>query len=178
MSYPLGKNSEKPHAAGGRIHPPLYVRGLSTTVYIPAIAPSCFHLGACISASKNVSLPSVPLFHLSGYFLCGYNLVLQLGEFLAPPFPKITNCLELSLLITASLFARQLNCYPDMSPINSNTRVPSLLWLQWELQWELPKFLLGNRHKYLTLLRTEPLFHIYCLLSLPCPFLEYKYFQS
>ena len=70
---------------------PLYIRGLSPTVYIPAIAPFCFHLGAYISASKNVSLPSVPLFHLSGYFLCGYNLVLQLGEFLAPPLPKITN---------------------------------------------------------------------------------------
>ena len=28
MSYPLGKNSEKPYGGRGGIHPPLYVRGL------------------------------------------------------------------------------------------------------------------------------------------------------
>ena len=43
-----------------------------------------------LCAKKSVSLSSVPLSHLSGDRLCGYNLVLQLGEFLAPPLPKIT----------------------------------------------------------------------------------------
>ena len=50
------------------------------------------------------TLPSVPLCHLLGDLLCGYNLVLQLGEFLAPPLPKITKGSVLSLLLNASLF--------------------------------------------------------------------------
>ena len=48
---------------------------------------------------KNVFHPSVPLCHLSGDLLFGYDLVLLLDEFLAPPLLKITNCLVLSLLI-------------------------------------------------------------------------------
>ena len=48
---------------------------------------------------KIVSLPSVPLCHLSGDLLYGYDLVLQWGEFIAPPLLKITNCLVLSLLL-------------------------------------------------------------------------------
>ena len=62
--------------------------------------------------------------------------------------------------LNASLFDRQLNCHSDKWPINAINRVSSLLWLQWELQWELPKSLLGNRHKYFPLIRTEPLFRI------------------
>ena len=32
--------------------------------------------------------------------------------------------------LNASLFHSQLNCHSDKSPINANTPVPSLLWLQ------------------------------------------------
>ena len=90
---------------------------------------------------------------------------------------KMFNIIAVNLI--ASLFDSQLNCQL-MWPINANTRVSSLLWLQclqWELQWELPKFLLVYRHKYFTMIWAEPLFRIYCLLQLRCPFLEFKYFQ-
>ena len=73
-----------------------------------AVSPRRLHLGA-----KNISLPSVLLCHLSGDLLYVYNIVLQLGEFLAPPLLKITNCSELSLLTNASLFDSQLNCHSD-----------------------------------------------------------------
>ena len=63
-----------------------------TTVYIPAFAPSCFHHGDYIGDC-----------HLSGDLICGYDLVLQLGELLAPPL----------------LFDSQLNCYSDKWPINA-----------------------------------------------------------
>ena len=43
--------------------------------------------------------PPTPLCHLLGELLCDYDLVLPLGEFLAPTLLKITNCLVLSLLI-------------------------------------------------------------------------------
>jgi len=52
-----------------------------------------------ITSHLNVSLPSVPLCHLLRDPLFGSDLVLQSGEFLAPPLLKITNCLVLSLLI-------------------------------------------------------------------------------
>ena len=78
------------------------------------LSPRRLHLGA-----KNISLPSVLLCHLSGDLLYVYNIVLQLGEFLAPPLLKITNCSELSLLTNASLFDSQLNCHSDKWPINA-----------------------------------------------------------
>ena len=79
-----------------------------------AVSPRRLHLGA-----KNISLPSVLLCHLSGDLLYVYNIVLQLGEFLAPPLLKITNCSELSLLTNASLFDSQLNCHSDKWPNNA-----------------------------------------------------------
>ena len=72
------------------------------------LLPRWLHLCA-----KNIYLPSVLLYHLSGV------IVLQLGEFLAPPLLKITNCLVLSLLTNASLFDSQLNCHSDKWPINA-----------------------------------------------------------
>ena len=57
--------------------------------------------------------------------------------------------------LNASLFDRQLNYYSHKWPINSITRLSSLFWLQWKLQWELPKFLLGYWHKYFTMIKTE-----------------------
>ena len=71
---------------------------------------------------------------------------------------KLFNIIAVNL--NASLFDRQLNCHSDKWPINTITRVSSLFWPQWELQWELLKFLLENRHKYFPLIRTEPLFRI------------------
>ena len=70
------------------------------------------HLGA-----KNISFPSFLLCHLSGDLLYVYNIVLQLGEFL--PLLKITNCLVISLLTSASLFDSHLNCHLDKCPINA-----------------------------------------------------------
>ena len=72
-------------------------------------SPRRLHLGE----KKYISLPSVLLGHLSGNLLYVYNTVLQLGEFLAPPLLKITNCLVLSMLSNASLFDSQLNCHSD-----------------------------------------------------------------
>ena len=59
------------------------------------LSPRRLHL----CEKKNVSLPSVLLYHLLGDFLCDDDLFSQLGEFLAPTLLKITNCLVLSLLV-------------------------------------------------------------------------------
>ena len=73
------------------------------------LSPRWLHLGA-----KNISLPSVLRYRLSENLLYVYNIVLQLGEFLAPPFLKITNCLVLSIIISIN---SQLNCHSDKWPI-------------------------------------------------------------
>ena len=86
------------------------------------LSPRRLHLGA-----KNISLPSVLLCHLSGDLLYVYNIVLQLGEFLAPPLLKTTNCSELLLLTNASLFDNQLNCTQTSGQLMPNTPVLSRL---------------------------------------------------
>ena len=86
--------------------------------------PSYFHHGDYISAQKNVSLPSVPLSHPSGDLLCGYDLVLQLGEFLALTIAENNKLFSvIAVNLNASLFDSQLNCHSDKWPINANTRV-------------------------------------------------------
>ena len=141
---------------------------------IPAFAPSCFYQGDYISAQKNVSLPSVLLCHLSGDLLYVYNIVLQLGEFLAPTLLKIANCLLLSLLTNASLFESQFSCHSDKWPINAqHSSAISVV-----TSTRAPQITATVQHKYFIIIWTEPLFRIYCPLSLPFSFLEFKYVQS
>ena len=133
------------------------------------LSPRRLHLGA-----KNISLPSVLLCHLSGDLLYVYNIVLQLGEFLAPPLLKITNCSELSLLTYASLFDSQLNCHSDKWPINAlHSSAISVV-----TSMRAPQMTATVRHKYFIMIWTESLFRTHWPLSLPFPFLEFKYFQS
>ena len=125
------------------------------------LSPRRLHLEA-----KNISLPRVLLCHLSGDLLYVYNIVLQLGEFLAPQLLKITNCLLLSLLTNASLFDSQLNCHSDKWPINvQHSRAIFVV-----TSMRTPQITATVRHKYFIMIWTEPLFRIYCQLSLPFPF--------
>ena len=78
------------------------------------LSPRRLYLGA-----KDISFPSVLHYHLSGDLLYVYNIVLQLGEFVAPPLLKIKNCLVLSLLTNASLFDSDLNCHSDKWACNA-----------------------------------------------------------
>ena len=143
-----------------------------TIVNIPAFTSSCFHHGDYISAQKKIFLSPPFSFAICRETFCTFiiNIVLQLGEFLALPLLKITNCLVLALLTNASLFDSHLNCLGNYCHHSSAIFVvTSMRTLQ---------ITATVRHKYFIMIRTEPLFHIYCLLSLPCPFLEFEYFQS
>ena len=81
-----------------------------------------------ITPHLNFSFPPSPLCHLLRDPLFGYDLVLQLGEFLATPLLKIKSFFSIiAVNLNASLLDSQLNCHSGKSPINANTRVPSLL---------------------------------------------------
>ena len=83
-----------------------------------------------ITSHLNFSLPP-SLFAISWETpLIGYDLLLQLGEFLAPIAENNKLFSIIAVNLNASFFDSQLNCHSGKSPINANTRVPSLLWLQ------------------------------------------------
>ena len=92
------------------------------------------------------SLPSVGRLSVRWWF------ILAIGRISSPNIAENNKLFSIiAVSLNASLFDRQLRCHSDKWPVNANTRVSSLLWLQWELQCELPKFLLGFRHKYFPL---------------------------
>ena len=119
---------------------------------IPAFDHSVFHHGDYISAKKKCFPPLRPSLPSVGRFSVRWWFIFAIGRISSPNIAENNKLFSIiAVSLNASLFDRQLRCHSDKWPINANTRVSSLLWLQWELQCELPKFLLGFRHKYFPL---------------------------
>ena len=130
------------------------------------LSPRRWHLCAkkCFWA-LHPSLPSVgrPSVRLSFSF--------AIGRISSPTIAENNKLFGITTVnLNASLFDRQLNCHSDKWSIKSITRVSPPFWLQWKLQWELAKFLLGYWHKYFTTKKDR------IASTVHCPFFEFKYF--